>query len=80
MKKIQNKWLRILGIVLSMIGIALLARPLISTLFGEKLVFSFFGLFNGYGAIILSSVFLMIGLVIVTFTEPLDEENERHKQ
>ena len=80
MKKIQNKWLRILGIVSSMIGIALLVRPLISTLFGEKLVFSFFGLFNGCGAAIFSSVFLVIGLVIVTFTEPLDEENERHKQ
>lgn len=79
MKKIQNKWLRILGIVSSMIGIALLARPLISTLLGEKLVFSFFGLFNGYGAIIISFVFLIVWLVIVTFTKPLDEENERHK-
>lgn len=37
MNKIKNKWLRITGIVSSMIVIALLARPLISTLLGEKI-------------------------------------------
>lgn len=78
MNKIKNKWLRITGVVLSMIGIALLARPLISTLLGKKLVFSFFGLFDGYMAIIITAVFLIVGLVIISLTEPLDEE--KHNQ
>lgn len=74
MKKFKNKWLRIAGIVLSMTGIALLARPLISALFGKKLVFWFLGLFSGYMAVIASAVFLIIGLLIISITEPLDEE------
>ena len=74
MKKVKNKWLRIVGIVSSMIGIALLARPLISAVLGEKLAFSFFGLFHGYIAVGISSAFLIVGLVVVSFTEPLDEE------
>ena len=44
MKKFKNKWLRIAGIVLSMTGIALLARPLISALFGKKISILVFGL------------------------------------
>lgn len=74
MIKIRNKWLRITGIILSMIGLALFVRPFICAVLGEKLVFSFFGLFSGYMAMIISAVFLVIGLLIISVTEPLDEE------
>lgn len=74
MKKIDNKGLRILGIVMAMIGIALLARPLIAMFLGSNLIFSFFGLFDGVPAIIVSVIILVFGLGIVAITEPLEEE------
>ena len=74
MKKIRNRGLRITGIVACMTGIALLVRPLIGALAGTKPVFSFFGLFDGCAAVIVSAVFLIAGLAVLSLTEPLDEE------
>lgn len=76
MKKIDNKGLRIFGIVMSMVGIALVIRPLIEMLFGKTLTFSFFGLFSGTPALVISIIMLIGGLVIVSITEPLEEEKK----
>lgn len=75
MKKIRNKGLRIAGIVMSMIGLALLARPLIGAALGQPLAFTFFGLFGGGAAVAVSAVFLVAGLAVVACTEPWEDED-----
>ncbi|RRG10719.1 MAG: hypothetical protein DUD32_01890 [Lactobacillus sp.] len=74
MKKIKNEPLRILGIVLSLIGLTLLARPLIAALLGKTVIFSFFNLFSGFLGLALSISCLIVGLVLVYITVPLDTE------
>lgn len=74
MKKIKNEPLRILGIVLSLIGLNLLARPLIAALLGKIVIFSFFNLFPGFLGLVLSISCLIVGLVLVYITVPLDTE------
>lgn len=76
MKKINSESLRILEIVISVLGIGLIARPLITALFGHGLTFSFFGLFTGIPAIVISVIVLMTGLAVLEVTEPLDEEKK----
>lgn len=78
MKKIKSKWLRITGMFSGVVGVVLLGQPLVRAVLGQELVFSFFGLFTGNVAMIVSAIFLVFGIGIVTFTEPLDEE--KHKQ
>lgn len=76
MKKINSEYLRILGIVVSIAGIGLIARPIITALLGHGLMFSFFGLFTGIPAIVVSVVVLVAGLGVLEITEPLDEEKK----
>lgn len=76
MKKINSEGLRIFGIVVSVLGIGLIARPLITALLGHGLIFSFFGLFTGIPAIVVSVIVLVAGLLVLEITEPLDEENK----
>lgn len=78
MKKMKSRWLRITGKFSSVVGVVLLGQPLIRAIFGQELVFSFFGLFTGNAAMLISIIFLVLGIGIVTFTEPLNEE--KHKQ
>lgn len=73
MRKIQNEPLQILGIVLTMLGLALIVRPLINGLFGNPVVFSFFGVVpDGTPALVLWIVVLVLGLVLVSTTKPLN--------
>ncbi len=73
MKKIQNDPLQILGIVLTMLGLALIVRPVINGLVGNPVVFSFFGIVpDGVPALFLWIVVLVIGLVLVSITKPLN--------
>lgn len=76
MKKINSEYLRIFGIVVSIIGIGLIARPIITSILGHGLMFSFFGLFTGIPAIVVSVVVLVAGLGVLEITEPLDEEKK----
>lgn len=72
MKKIQNDPLQILGIVLSLLGLALIVQPVINGLLGKPVVFTFFGILpNGAPALIVWVVVLVIGLVLVSITKPL---------
>lgn len=75
MKKINNKTLRILGIIMSMIGLSLFIRPIISIILRNPLQFSFFNLFSGTPAIITIASFLIFGLTFISITKPLEEEN-----
>lgn len=76
MQKIESKGLRVFGIIMSMIGIALVLRPLIEMLFGKPLTFSFFGLFSGAPALALAIFTLIGGFGIIFVTEPLEEEKK----
>lgn len=82
MRKIQNDPLQILGIVLTMLGLALIARPLINQLFGNPAVFTFFGIVpDGLPALVVWVVVLVVGLVLVSITRPLKtgaKENEEN--
>jgi hypothetical protein len=72
MKKIQNEPLQILGIILTMLGLALIVRPLMNGLFGNPVRFTFFGIVpDGTPALVLWIVVLVIGLVLVSITKPL---------
>lgn len=80
MRKIQNDPLQILGIILTMLGLALIVRPLINGVFGNPVVFSFFGIIpDGTPALIAWIVVLGIGLVLVTMTQPL-KINSKEKE
>lgn len=76
MKKINSEYLRIFGIIVSIAGIGLIARPIITAILGHGLMFSFFGLFTGIPAIVVSVVVLVAGLGVLEITEPLDEEKK----
>jgi hypothetical protein len=72
MKKIKNDGLQILGIVLSMVGIATTAQPLIRALFGKPLKYQFLGLLpDGWASFAAWAVILVVGLVLVTITQGL---------
>lgn len=72
MRKIENEPLQILGIILTMLGLALIVRPLINGLFGNPIDFTFFGIVpDGTPALIGWSVVLVLGLVLVSITKPL---------
>lgn len=72
MRKIQNDPLQILGIVLSLLGLALVIQPLINGLLGKPVVFTFLGIVpDGTPALIIWIVVLVVGLVLVSITKPL---------
>lgn len=72
MKKIQNDPLQILGIILTMLALALIVRPLINGVFGNPVLFTFFGIVSdGIPALAVWIVVLVIGLVLVSITKPL---------
>lgn len=72
MKKIQNDPLQILGIVLSLLGLAFILQPLINGLLGKPVVFTFLGIVpDGTPALIVWVVILALGLVLVSITKPL---------
>jgi hypothetical protein len=81
MRKIQNEPLQILGIVLTMLGLALIVRPLINMLFGNPVVFTFFGIVpDGTPALITWLVVLVVGLVLVSITKPLKINGKENKE
>jgi hypothetical protein len=72
MRKIQSEPLQILGIILTMLGLALIVQPLINGLFGNPVAFRFFGVVpDGTPALIVWGVILVIGLVLVSITKPV---------
>ncbi|SFE80560.1 hypothetical protein SAMN05216378_4135 [Paenibacillus catalpae] len=72
MRKIKNDGLQIAGIVLSMVGIATLAQPLIRALFGKPLKYQFLGLLpEGWASFAAWAVILVAGLILVTITKGL---------
>lgn len=80
MKKIQNDPFQVTGIILSLLGIAMLVRPLIEAVFGKALVFQFFGIVpDGTPAFIVWVVILVIGLVLVSITKPLKNGEKEEK-
>ena len=75
MKKIQNDGLQVLGIILSLIGIATVLQPLVRAIFGKPLTYHFLGLLpEGWPSFIAWAVILVIGLVLVTFTKGLKSD------
>ncbi|MBM7567518.1 hypothetical protein [Paenibacillus sacheonensis] len=72
MRKIQNDGLQVVGIILSLIGIATVVQPLIRAMFGKTIVYKFLGLLpEGWPSLTAWAVILVIGLVLVSITKPL---------
>ncbi|CAM4450217.1 hypothetical protein FHS16_004121 [Paenibacillus endophyticus] len=70
MKKVQNDWLHVLGIILSLVGLAAVLQPLIRAIFGKPLSYLFLGLLpEGWPSFAAWAVILAIGLVLVSITE-----------
>lgn len=70
MKKYQNDWLHVLGIILSLIGLAAVLQPLIRAVFGKPLSYQSLGLLpEGWPSFAAWAVILVIGLVLVSITE-----------
>ena len=78
MKKLQNDALQMTGIVLSLIGLATVLQPLIRLLFGKALIYRFPGVENGWISFSVWAIVLLIGLVLVSITKPLNK-NDKHK-
>lgn len=72
MKKFQNDPLQVLGIVLTMLALALIVRPLINGLAGNPVIFTFFGIVpDGAPALFVWIAVLIIGVILVSITRPL---------
>lgn len=81
MKKIHNDPLQILGIVLTMLGLALIVRPLINGLFGNPVVFSVLGIVpDGTPALIVWIIVLIVGLILVSITKPLKTNTKENEE
>ncbi|MBB3113800.1 hypothetical protein FHS18_005913 [Paenibacillus phyllosphaerae] len=77
MSRIQNDGLQILGIVLSLIGLATIAQPLIKALFGHPLTYAFLGILpEGWPSFAVWAVTLVTGLVLVSITKPLKQDKK----
>ncbi|REE83914.1 nucleoside-diphosphate-sugar epimerase [Paenibacillus taihuensis] len=72
LRKIQNDWLHVLGIILSLLGIALIVQPLVRGIFGNPILYRFLGwLPEGWPSLGGWIVVLIIGLVLISITKPL---------
>lgn len=72
MRKIQNDWLHVLGIILSLLGLALLVQPLVRGMFGKPILYRFLGwLPEGWPSLVGWIVVLAVGLVLISITKPL---------
>lgn len=75
MKKIHNDGLQILGIIVSVLGFSGIVRPLITAIFSKEIIFKFFGLLgDGIPSLIIWVIVLLVGLVLVSITEPLNNK------
>lgn len=82
MKRIQNDGLQVLGIILSLLGLATIIQPLLRVLFGKPLEYKFLGLLpEGWPSFSAWVVILAIGLVFVSITKPLvnEKKNKNNK-
>ncbi|WP_219834818.1 hypothetical protein [Paenibacillus sp. R14(2021)] len=72
MKKIQNDALHVIGIILSLVGLATVVQPLIRAMLGKPLIYRCLGLLpEGWPSFIAWMVVVVIGLVLVTFTKSI---------
>ncbi|ANE45936.1 hypothetical protein SY83_06115 [Paenibacillus swuensis] len=72
MRKIRNDGLQVLGIVLSLIGLATIAQPLIRAIFGKPVSYTFLGLLpEGWASFGAWAFILVIGLMLVSVTKSL---------
>lgn len=79
-KKIKNDPLQIIGSIMTVLGIWFIVYPVFkSLLYSSDVDFSFFGILNGYPALIACIVLLVIGLIFVMITQPLVKKQKRLK-
>ncbi|SEO81842.1 hypothetical protein [Paenibacillus sp. OV219] len=72
MKKFQNDWLHVLGIILSLLSLALLVQPLVRAILGKPIIYRFLGwLPEGWPSLVGWIVVLIVGLVLISITKPL---------
>ncbi|AZN39031.1 hypothetical protein [Paenibacillus albus] len=72
MRKYQNDWLHVLGIILSLLSLALLVQPLVRGIFGKPIYYRFLGwLPEGWPSLVGWIAVLIVGLVLISITKPL---------
>lgn len=75
MNKRKNDLLRILGIILTLSGLAGIVRPLVSSLFHAPIIFAFFGIIpDGLWALIAWIVIVVVGIIFISITKVITDD------